>query len=86
MTVHGAPHSSVSNYGTPSKLRQRIAATGEPAYIIAAEARVQPSRLGQYLNLRRPITHVHVLRLCEALDCSPEDILNEPEDYADEKY
>lgn len=62
----------------PSKLRSAIDALGWPHYTVGAMTRIHPTTLSHYMNRKRAISHEHLPRLCEVLDCEPEDILEDP--------
>lgn len=46
-----------------------------PNYMVAALAGMSPSRLSEYALGRRAIPPHHLIRLCEVLECQPDDIL-----------
>ena len=48
-----------------------------PNYIIAAKCGFHPARLSQYALGKRPIPPHHLIRLCEVLNCNPEDIVGD---------
>lgn len=50
-----------------------------PNYQVAAMAGIAPSRLSEYALGRRRIPPHHLIRLCEILNCSADDILGEVE-------
>jgi len=59
-----------------TKLREiLIRPQNRPNYQIAAQAALSPSRLSEYAWGRRPIPPHHLLRLCEVLKCSPDEIV-----------
>lgn len=58
-----------------SKLARLINKDGRPAYKVAAHAGLQPYQLSEYTSLKREIPTKHLHRLCIALGCDPEDIL-----------
>jgi len=62
----------------PSKLRSAIDALGWPHYTVGALTRIHPTTLSHYMNRKKAISHEHLPRLCEVLDCEPEDIWEEP--------
>lgn len=61
--------------GVDSKLKRHVAATGYPAYVIAAAAGIAPPVFSAYMNRRKPISHTHLVRICEVLGCDAEDIV-----------
>lgn len=58
-----------------TKLRIRILETGGPGYIIAQRAGFQPSRLSEYVLGKKAIPTKHLVRLCQVLQCDPDDII-----------
>ena len=62
----------------PSKLRSAIDALGWPHYTVGAMTRIHPTTLSHYMNRKKAISHEHLPRLCEVLDCEPEDIMEDP--------
>ncbi len=50
-----------------------------PNYMIAAQASLSPSRLSEYAWGRRRIPPHHLIRLCQVLHCTPDDIIGDAE-------
>ena len=46
-----------------------------PAWKLAAECNFSPTTLSQYINGRIDIIPKHLVALCVALDCEPDDII-----------
>ena len=60
-----------------TKLAKLIRADGRPAYQIAGAAMLKDWQLAQYYSGRVRPSIVHQRRICAALECDPEDILEE---------
>lgn len=58
-----------------TKLKCRLWEDGRPQYVIAGLIGVAAPRLSDYANAVRPIPPGRIMRICEVLDCSPQDIL-----------
>lgn len=58
-----------------TKLKRRLWEDDRPLYMIAAAARVSPSRLSDYANAVRDIPARRIIDLCAALECNPDDII-----------
>jgi len=58
----------------PGRLASKVRQTGRPAYIVAAVAGLAPWQLSGYMR-GKPIPRLHLMRLCDALGCAPEEIL-----------
>lgn len=69
-----------------TKLRQILLRhENRPNYMLAAQASLSPSRLSEYAWGRRPIPPKHLVRLCDVLHCSPDDIVGYAEPLEDER-
>lgn len=60
---------------THTKIGALIASTGEPVYMWSARARIAYSTLNDYICGRRPISHNHLIRLCDVFDVEPEQLI-----------
>lgn len=60
---------------TFSRLGRAIADSPYSAAQVAALIGLHPVHLSRYINLRRPIHPHHLIKLCEVLDCEPEDLI-----------
>lgn len=60
---------------TRTKLGALIVARGEPIYMWSARTRIAYSTLNEYVRGVRPIPHHHLLRLTEAFDVEPEELI-----------
>lgn len=49
----------------------------KPNYVLAAKIGVAPSRLSEWALGKRPIPPERLLRLCELLNVSPDEVLGE---------
>lgn len=58
-----------------TKLRLRILETGGPAYMVAARCGFSPSRMSEYILGHKEIPVKHLVKLCEVLDCDPDDVV-----------
>lgn len=61
-------------FSTATPLGRRIRFLGLEAYWVAARAQVSPRQLTEYLAGRATISHEHLARLSQVLDCEPEDL------------
>jgi hypothetical protein len=55
-----------------TKLADRIEVLGYTVRSVAAQTRISRFDLNDYLNKRRPISAMHLHRLCTFLHCEPE--------------
>lgn len=58
-----------------TKLADLIRRDGRAAYVIATEAGLQLHQLNAYYTGRKVPSPIHLRRLCAALSCDPDDIL-----------
>lgn len=63
------PHERVT------RLKMRLWEDHRSQYEIAAEIGIAPSRLSEYASAIRPIPPRRIMRLCEVLNCQPDDLI-----------
>lgn len=65
-------------YSTHTKLGKLMTARGFRVYTVSGRAAIAPRTLGYYLAGTKPISAEHLTRLCEVLNCEPEELVEEP--------
>lgn len=58
-----------------TKLRQLLIHNTKPQYVVAGACRIHPVQLSYYALGRKPISHRHLVALCEYFQKEPEDII-----------
>ena len=66
----------IATRGEPSLLRRMIGRSGATMYRVAGMASIDPSVLSKYANKKRPISHEHMISLCDLFECEPEDLID----------
>lgn len=57
-----------------TKLLARLERCGFPRFVVAGNAGIHPTTLGEYANDKRLIPPRHLQALAELLDCEPRDL------------
>lgn len=60
---------------THTKLGQVASSSGLHLYEISGQAKIAYSTLRDYVDGKKPISHKHLINLCELFDCDPDELI-----------
>lgn len=68
-------------YPRGTKLAFWIERTGKAKYRFCADVGIHPRTMTEYLAQREPISHAHLLAICDYLNVEPEDVTGTVDDW-----